>query len=149
MTYAKTASIRLHLEGWTETVAEDVDEGKGTERNGVYYPSKGLTSAEASFRYSGDLEATSTSYMFITYREGDAPVIGFERVSGTLDGRAGSFILRNDGMHAADNAVRGRAEVVEGLGSGELESLRGEMEVVLEGAPPQDGYPLTLHYDLD
>lgn len=150
MTYSKTAALHLHLEGWDESIVTDIDEGQGTERNGVYYPSRGVTRAEASFRYSGDLEATSVAAMLIAYRPDAAPVIGFERVTGTLDGHEGSFVLQNTGSHReSDNAVVGHAVIVEGMSTGDLRGLRGEMEVRLEGEPPADGYPLTLHYDLD
>lgn len=147
MTYSKTAETKLSMAGWEETVKQDIDEGEGSERNGVYYPSRGLTVADTAFTYAGEMEGTSKAVYLITYKDGAAPTLAFERFEGSIGGRSGSCVFRTTGTHDADS-VLGTAEVVPGLGTGELASLRGEMELRLEGQP-EDGYPLTLHYDLD
>jgi hypothetical protein len=46
-----------------------------------------------------------------------------------------------------DGLVSGHVEVAEGLGTGGLEGLSGSADLVLEN-PTDDGYELTLAYDL-
>lgn len=147
MTYTKTAAAKFQMAGWNESVKVDIDEGEGEERHGVYYPKRGLTFAEASFTYSGDIDGSSTAYYLISYLDGAAPILAFERFVGSIGGLEGSVVFRATGMQATD-AVEADAEVVAGLGTGALASLRGEMHLRLAGESP-DGYPLTLSYDVD
>lgn len=42
----------------------------------------------------------------------------------------------------------GHAEVVSGLGTGDLATLRGEMDLHIEGIS-EHGYPVAMSYDLD
>ena len=102
---------------------------------------------EASFTYSGDIEGSSTVYYLITYKEGGAPILAFERFTGSIGGRTGSCVFTSTGTQAMTTGEEHRV-VVPGLGTGELESLRGEIDLRIEGQS-EDGYPLTMSYDLD
>jgi hypothetical protein len=67
-------------------------------------------------------------------------------ITGTLAGRAGSFVLQGDGTYDGKTA-RGQSRVVEGSGTGELAGLSGTAESV----STHDDYPfmpLTLKYDI-
>jgi hypothetical protein len=147
MDYAQTAETRMSMTGWTETVKEDIDEGAGTTNHGVYYPKRGLTHVEATFAYAGEMEGTSTVQYLISYKEGGAPVMAFERFVGSIGGRQGSCVFWTTGTQSP-GSVKGHSEVVPGLGTGELETLRGELDLSIEGMS-NDGYPLTLRYDVD
>ncbi len=148
MTYSKTADTKMQMNGWTETVKEDIDAGQGPTNHGVYYPKRGVTSVEATFTYSGEMEGTSTALYLITYREGPAPVLAVERFTGTIGGLEGSCVWTSTGTQA-EHGVDAMAEIVTGMGTGGLAGLRGKLHVSLQGAPPDDGYPLTLEYDVD
>lgn len=147
MSYSKTAHAKLHMAGWDETLKEDIDEGAGETKNGVYYPKRGVTYVEASFTYTGDIEGSSTVLYLITYKEDAAPVLAVERFTGTIGGREGTCVLTSTGTQSP-GSVQGQAQVVEGLGTGDLASLRGTIDLVIEGAG-DDGYPLTMEYDVD
>ena len=83
-------------------------------------------------RFHGDLEATSHGEMLsaMTAVEGSAGYVAIERVSGTLHGRSGSFVLQH-------NATMTRGVpylniiVVPDSGSGELAGLSGTMTIVI------------------
>ncbi len=147
MTYSKTAAATLHMADWSEAVKADIDERQGSERHGVYYPKRGLTFAEASFTYTGDMAGSSTALFLLAYLDGAAPTLAFERFIGSIGGLEGSCVLRATGTHSPE-AVEGHYEVVPGLGTGELATRRGEIDLRLAGEAP-DGYPLTLRYDVD
>lgn len=148
MTYSRTAKCRFTVVSWGEDVVVDIDgEEAGTKAGDLYYPRRGFTRVDAGYAYTGDLEATSALTYLIAYKAGGAPVVGMEQVTGTLDGHDGSFVLQHTGWQDA-GSVRGRLEVVPGLGTGGLESLRGEADLEIVGHS-DDGYELVLHYDLD
>lgn len=79
-------------------------------------------------QFHGGLEATSKGQMLtaITAVQGSAGYVAIERVSGTLDGRSGSFVLQH-------NATMTRGEpqmnivVVPDSGTDQLTGLAGKM----------------------
>jgi Protein of unknown function (DUF3224) len=83
-------------------------------------------------QYHGDLEATSKGEMIATQTEvkGSAGYVAMERVTGTLKGRKGSFVLQ----HSA-TMNRGVPElsitVVPDSGTGELTGLAGKMNIII------------------
>jgi Protein of unknown function (DUF3224) len=57
--------------------------------------------------------------------DGSASFVGIERVTGTLAGRSGTFLLQDAGT-VQENIVNGDWFVVPGSGTGGLAGLRGE-----------------------
>lgn len=80
--------------------------------------------------FTGGLEGKSVGQMLSARSdmEGSAGYVAIEKVEGTLDGRAGSFVLQHSG-HANRGETRLRVNVVADSGSGELTGLRGEMQI--------------------
>lgn len=145
--YPHTARSRFTVTAWEEHLVVDQD-GEGTRQGASYYPSRGLTRAEASYAYTGDLVGRSTVSYLIGYRpDGAAPVVGMERFEGALEGQQGSVVLRHVGEQDA-GAVSARLEVVPGMGTGELARLRGEAELRIAGHS-DDGYELVMSYALE
>jgi hypothetical protein len=96
-------------------------------------PSVGRMSIEKKF--GGGLEATSKGQMLAvrTETQGSAGYVAMERVSGALDGRAGTFALQHSGT-----MTRGEQQlsitVVPDSGTGQLAGLAGRMTIsVSEG----------------
>jgi hypothetical protein len=58
--------------------------------------------------------------------DGSASFCALERVTSTLGGRSGTFVLQDTGELAPDGRVSGSWFVVPGSGSGALTGLRGE-----------------------
>jgi hypothetical protein len=144
-TYSRKAACRFDVSSWTEQMFADID-GEGTKRGETYYPRRGLTRAEVGYTYTGDLEGSSSLVYLIAYKGDAAPVLGLERFEGSVDGHEGSFVMRHEGEQDA-GSVRAHLEVVPGMGTGDLETLRGEADLVIAGHS-DDGYELVLHYDL-
>jgi hypothetical protein len=144
-TYTHKAACRFDVSSWTEQVYADID-GQGTTSGDVYYPRRGLTRAEVGYTYKGDLEGSSSLVYLIAYKGDAAPVLGLERFEGSVDGHEGSFVMRHVGEQDA-GSVRAHLEVVPGMGTGGLETLRGEADLVIAGHS-EDGYELVLRYDL-
>ena len=80
--------------------------------------------------YHGDLQATAQGQMLsaITPTTGSAGYVAIEHVTGTLHGRAGSFVLQHSGL-----MNRGEKQlvitVVPDSGSGELAGLQGRLDI--------------------
>jgi hypothetical protein len=93
-------------------------------------PTVGRMSIDKQFH--GDLEATSKGQMLSTVTEvkGSAGYVAIERVTGTLQGRAGSFSLQHTGT-----MNRGVPElsvtVIPDSGTGQLVGLTGKMNIII------------------
>ncbi|QMW67479.1 DUF3224 domain-containing protein [Mumia sp. ZJ1417] len=145
MTHDKKAETTFTVAGWEESVVEDID-GTGAERNGTYYPDRGITRATVRYTYSGDIEGEGVVHYLMTYKQGDAPVLAVERFTGSIGGAEGTCVLLHRGSHH-EMDVADAVEVVEGMGTGALESLRGEATITL-GGHSDDGYGFVLDYTL-
>jgi hypothetical protein len=94
-------------------------------------PTIGRLSLDKQFH--GSLEATSKGQMLAVSTEvqGSAGYVAMERVSGTLDGRKGTFALQHSGT-----MTRGTPQlsitVVPDSGTGELTGLAGKMTIKIE-----------------
>jgi hypothetical protein len=83
-------------------------------------------------QYHGDLDGTAAGTMLTAGTEvkGSAGYVAMERVTGTLKGRSGSFVLQ----HSA-TMTRGEPQlsitVVPDSGSGQLAGLTGKMNIII------------------
>ena len=87
-------------------------------------------------RFHGPLDAAGVVHMLAvgTDMPGSAAYVAIERISGSLEGRSGSFLTHHDGV-----LDRGQASlsvtVVPDSGAGELAGLRGRMAIdIVDGA---------------
>lgn len=97
-------------------------------------------------RFEGDLEGSSVGTMLtaMTSVEGSAGYVALERVSGTLHGRSGTFVLQHSGtMDRGEQWLS--VTVVPDSGTGDLTGLAGTMNIeIVEGE-----HSYTLGYSLD
>jgi hypothetical protein len=76
--------------------------------------------------FDGDVVGTGVATFLQALRaDGSASFCGLERVTGAIHGRAGSFVLQDEGELDVTGRVAGRWQVVAGSGTGELAGLRG------------------------
>ncbi len=95
--------------------------------------------------FAGDLEGEGTlEYLMHHLDEQLSTFVGFERVVGTLHGKAGSFVLQHTGTFQKGVATA-TCDVVEGSGSGDLKGLTGTGGFSSGHA---EEYKLTLDYTL-
>jgi hypothetical protein len=94
--------------------------------------------------FSGPLTGTSVVAM-TSASVGEAPAgyVAQELVTGSLDGRRGTFVLQHSGVVDGGDS-RATGVVLPGTGTGELTGLRGTVELSHDEA----GAVLTLDYDL-
>ena len=95
--------------------------------------------------FSGDLEATSRGEMLtgMTATQGSAGYVAIERVSGTLAGRRGTFILQHTGV--MNRGVPSLTiTVVPDSGTGGLAGLAGTMTIAVEAGR----HSYSLRYSL-
>lgn len=85
-------------------------------------------------QFHGDLEATGKGQMLtaMTPVQGSAGYVAIEKVSGTLNGKTGTFVLQHTGT-----MTRGTPElsisVVPDSGTGQLAGIAGRMDIKIEG----------------
>ncbi|MCI4343883.1 MAG: DUF3224 domain-containing protein [Thermoplasmata archaeon] len=96
-------------------------------------------------RFEGDLVAVSQGRMMtaMTETEGSAGYVAIERVTGTLHGRAGSFVLQHGGI-----MTRGVPQltilVVPDSGTGQLVGLAGKMAIIITDGQHSYDFQYTL-----
>jgi hypothetical protein len=119
----KTATISITAKSWDEA---RYDEPEGQTA---------LAQADFTLGYDGDLVGESSVRMLVAYTEGDpaepASLVGdyvaLERVTGTLDGRSGSFVIEEHGRHEG-GVARTSGRIVPGSATGDLAGLHAEIE---------------------
>lgn len=104
-----------------------------------------LTRATVVKTYSGDLEGEGTMEYVMAYSsDASAVFVGLELVDGRLAGRAGTFIMKDDGVF--DHGVAASSfEIVKDSGTGDLRGIRGRATV---DAVEADTQTITLEYEL-
>lgn len=96
-------------------------------------------------QFHGDLEATSRGEMLAagTDVKGSAGYVAMERVSGTLQGRSGTFVLQHSG-----SMTRGTPQltvtVVPDSGTGQLVGLAGEMAILIADGKHSYDFEYTI-----
>jgi hypothetical protein len=96
-------------------------------------------------QFHGDLEATSKGEMLSAMGtvQGSAGYVAIEKVTGTLKGRTGTFVLQHTGL-----MNRGTPQltitVVPDSGTGQLEGLTGTMTIEIAGGKHSYGFEYVL-----
>ena len=96
-------------------------------------------------QFHGGLEATAKGQMLVagTDVKNSAGYVAIERITGTLDGHSGSFVLQHSGVMTR-GAPQQSITVVPDSGFGQLAGLAGSMTVVIEGGKHSYSFEYTL-----
>ncbi len=126
------ATATFTLDSWEP---EPIDDGPGAA----------LGRVRITKTFSGDLAGTGTVEMLtaMTAVEGSAAYVAFERISGTLAGRSGTFVVHHTATSAAGDQS-GSWTVVPDSGTGELRGMEGDGVIAVSS----DGHALVLDYAL-
>lgn len=132
---AVTLTTKMRIASWDETPVEEFDDGSK------------LTRAQVRLSDGADGLASGSMGMLAYYRpDGTSSFVTVMRLTGILDGRAGSFALRGEGAFDGTTAS-GRMTVVAGSGTRGLAGIGGTCESVSTHAD-YPFMPLTLAYEL-
>ena len=126
----------IDTQNWNEQTLEELGDGRKTTR---------VTSAS---KLTGDIEGESRVELLLAYTGDDyCSFVGMERVTASLNGRRGTFLLQEHGAFE-NGAIRLSWFVVPGSGSDGLQGLRGDGGYGWEG---QHGVPASyaLEYEFE
>ena len=130
----KHATATFSLDSWDE---KTYDEKEGAPR---------LARVSSIKSYQGDIQGQGNLECLITYRSGGAAIfVGMERVTGSVGGRSGSFVLQHIGTFE-DGMAKTTLFILPGYATGDLSSISGEGAFNVRHEPP---YTMTLDYSLD
>lgn len=105
----------------------------------------GLTRISIAKRYHGDLEGTGNGEMLANRDEGESGAyVAIERVTGSLQGKSGSFLLVHSAVMRRGVPEDWSVKVVPDSGTDELTGLSGAMTIAIDG----DRHSYELHYAL-
>lgn len=132
---AVTLTTKMRIASWDETPVEEFDDDSK------------LTRALVRLSDGADGLASGSVGMLAYYRpDGTSSFVTVMRLTGILDRRAGSFVLRSEGAFDGTTAS-GRMTVVAGSGTGGLARISGTCESISTHAD-YPFMPLTLAYEL-
>jgi hypothetical protein len=129
-----TIKATFDVTGWDEAAYDEPAEGSKLSRVTV------------TKRFTGPLDATSTAQLLTVVAQDDpnqAGYIGSERVTGTLDGRSGTFVIQHGGVAGAGE-IRQFGWIVPGSGTGDLRGLSGAVHFQHD----EHGAIFTMEYEL-
>jgi hypothetical protein len=108
-----TSKSTFTIKNWKDELSDGL--GSGTK----------MTRTRATQLYQGSISGEGVVEYLMYAGAGEVTHFsGFERISGALDGKAGSFIIQHAGTFAGE--PRSAWRVVPGSGTGELEGLAGQ-----------------------
>jgi len=104
-----------------------------------------LTRTHVGKAFHGDLVGSSTAELLMAVApSGSAIYVGVERISGTLQGRSGSFVLVHDASMAGDEQSLSLT-IMRDSGTGDLQGIYGMANITIDA---DGGHTLILDYDL-
>lgn len=101
--------------------------------------------AHVKDEFAGVIQGNAVTEYLMYYVGQTGTYTGYSQLTGSVDGRAGSFVLAHTGTFEG-TTVTGSWSVVEGSGTGELAGLRGEGGFVSRHGDPATEY--TFDYTL-
>ena len=105
-----------------------------------------LTHASGKQAFTGDIAGDGSVEWLMLYRsDRTAHLVGIQRITGSVGGRRGSFVIAADGDHDGSSS-RIEWAVVAGSGTGELAGIRGSGQMF---APGGRTGTYELEYELD
>lgn len=129
----QTANARFAIMSWDE---KPYSEGENLPK---------LTRASVTKTYTGDIDAEGHVEYLMMYRsDGSAAFVGLERITGSIAGRKGSFVLQRTGVFE-DGLAKESYSVIPGSGSGELSGLQGEGSTSVGHGME---HPITITWEL-
>lgn len=139
---SRCAVCEFDVVGWD---AKD-DDGPAAAPEG----SPVLAEAVVRKRYRGRLDGEGTARLLTCQADpakpvSDAGYLAAEQVSGTLDGKTGTFVMHHWGIAAAGSKPRTGGHVVPGSATGQLAGLSGTVEIAVDAAGK---HTLALDYEL-
>jgi hypothetical protein len=128
-----SANATFSLDGWDEAPYEELADGRK------------LTRASVKQTFAGDIAGAGAVEWLMAYRpDATADFVGLQRITGTLGGKSGTFVLSTVGTFDGQEAA-GTWTVLAGSGTDELAGLSGTGTF----SAPSGGEPtVSLDYDL-
>ncbi len=103
-----------------------------------------LKRASITTEYSGGVEGSGALEYLLMYRDdGSATYVGYERVTGRVGERSGSFVLEHRGVFEG-GAAKATLSVIPGSATGDLSGLQGQGTFLAPGGPSGE---YSLEYD--
>jgi hypothetical protein len=134
----KDSPMTQHATGSFEVKIAPLDPAFKTDDNSL-----GRMSLDKQFH--GDLEGTSKGEMLTAGNpaKGAGGYVAMERISGTLGGRAGAFVLQHSGT-MSNGSFQLNVSVVPASGTGQLVGLAGTMNIIIEAGKHSYDFTYTL-----
>jgi hypothetical protein len=135
-----TLETKLQIGSWDESPYREFDDGRKFTRAEVALKGNGAGSVDSG------IESAAYEGLMFYGADGTSSYVTMMQITGTLDGRSGSFVLAGSGTYDGTTAA-GESLIVPGSGTGGLAGISGSASSSSTHAD-YPFMPLTLHYDL-
>ncbi|MFH5831971.1 DUF3224 domain-containing protein [Halalkalibaculum sp. DA3122] len=109
---------QFNIDNWDEKPYSEAENGPA------------LTRASVHKTFTGGIKGKSTlEYLMIMHDDDFAQFVGLEQITGEVNGRTGSFVLRQEGTYE-EGTARADCRIVDNSGTGELEGISGSGTMV-------------------
>ena len=129
-----TLDTKLEIGSWDEQAYRASADGRK------------FTRAEVTLKGTAGIESATYEGLMFYAADGTSSYVTMMQITGTLDGRTGSFVLTGSGTYDGTTAT-GESRIVPGSGTGGLTGITGTAGSTSTHAD-YPFMPLTLHYDL-
>ena len=124
------ATASFEVVSWEQNAYDEPEEG----------PALGRVTIKKVF--AGHLEGESTAELLTCGEQG---YVANERITGRLDGRAGTFVVQHGGVRGGRDAPATFGNIIPKSGTGELEGLLGRVEY----RHGESGASITIDFEFD
>jgi hypothetical protein len=105
-----------------------------------------LTHASGTQAFSGDISGEGAVHWLMLYRvDKTASFVGLQRITGSVGGRAGSFVASAEGDHDGTGSTISLS-IIPGSGTSQLRGIAGDGSLIAKDGPTRT---YELHYSLD
>jgi hypothetical protein len=131
----KTLDTKLEICSWDEQAYRELADGRK------------FTRAEVTLKGADGIESAGYEGLMFYAADGTSSYVTMMQITGTLEGRSGSFVLTGSGTYDGTTAT-GESRIVPGSGTDGLTGITGTASSTSTHAD-YPFMPLALHYDLD
>lgn len=105
-----------------------------------------MTRASLANVYEGALTGTGRLEYLFMHGEKQVFSMGLERITGTIDGKQGSFMLDHDGISKDASGVQAKVHVLPESGTGDFRNVTGQGEIIANFGDRTGTYSLILYF---
>jgi hypothetical protein len=105
-----------------------------------------MTRAALANVYEGSLVGTGRLEYLFMHGQKQVLSMGLERITGTIDGKQGSFVLDHEGISKDASGVQAKVHILPESGTGDFKNVTGQGEITANFGDRSGTYSLIVYF---